>query len=113
MYKQFAQDLRLARRKAGFTQYDLAHLLDIQQAKVSDLEQGHKRPNLHEIVDLSLVYGRSFESFFSALLAERKDALQKRLERLPNLKRVTAHTFNRAGAIKRMKHRLKRPIDHG
>lgn len=109
MYTQFAQDLRLARRKAGYTQNDLAHLLAIQQAKVSALEQGTKRPSLEEIVDLSLVYGRSFESFFSSLLSERKTALQNRLERLPNLRRVTAHTYNRAGSLRRFKHRLKRP----
>lgn len=113
MYTQFAQDLRLARRKAGYTQGDVAHLLSVQQSKVSTLEVGSKRPTLEEILDLSLIYGRSFESFFSTLLSERKATLLQRLERLPNLRRTTAETYNRPGSLRRLKQLLRRPEDHG
>ncbi|MEM9010622.1 MAG: helix-turn-helix transcriptional regulator [Pseudomonadota bacterium] len=113
MRTQFAQDLRLARRQAGYTQDDLAHLLDSHQSLVSDLEQGRQRPNLEQIVDLSLIYGRSFESFFAALLAERQRRLIKRLATLPALPRPTAHTFNRSASLTRLRARLKQPPEHG
>ncbi|MCB2052416.1 MAG: helix-turn-helix transcriptional regulator, partial [Novosphingobium sp.] len=64
MNTQLALDLRLARRKAGFTQDDAAHLLGVRAPRLSVLEQGRKRPNLVQICTLSLIYGRSFESLF-------------------------------------------------
>ena len=45
MSSQFALDLRLARKKAGYTQDDLAHLLDTHQTVVSQLEHGKRRPS--------------------------------------------------------------------
>lgn len=113
MSTQFALDLRLARRKAGYTQADVAHLLSGHQSLVSDLELGRARPNLQQIIELSLVYGRSFESFFGALLAERQQALLKRLNRLPALKKPTADTFNRDRSLTLMRKRLESQLDHG
>ncbi|MFD1156818.1 helix-turn-helix transcriptional regulator [Roseovarius aestuarii] len=113
MSTQFAHDLRTARRKAGLTQDDLAHLLDTHQSAVSDLETGKQRPGLYEIIELSLIYGRSFESFFEEVLAERRKLLRRRLKTLPDLKKPTADTFNRASSLERMKERLKPPQDHG
>lgn len=100
MSTQFALDLRLARRKAGYTQGDVAHLLSSHQSLVSELEKGQRRPSLEQIIELSLIYGRSFESFFGTLLDERQQALQKRLKRLPEKKKQTANTFNRASSLK-------------
>jgi len=113
MSTQFAHDLRLARRKAGYTQRDVAHLLAGHQSLISELEQGQRRPSLEQIIDLSLIYGRSFESLFSELLAERQVAMQKRLERLPTLTKKTAHTFNRASSISRLQKRLASQIEYG
>jgi transcriptional regulator with XRE-family HTH domain len=113
MSTQFALDLRLARRKAGYTQGDVAHFLSSHQSLVSDLEQGRRRPSLEQIIDLSLIYGRSFESFFGALLDERQTALQKRLKRLPVLTKTTAHTFNRASSLSRLRRRLASQLEHG
>ncbi|MFO6466252.1 helix-turn-helix transcriptional regulator [Jannaschia sp. KMU-145] len=113
MSTQFALDLRLARRKAGYTQGDVAHLLSGHQSLVSDLEQGRRRPNLEQIIELSLIYGRSFESFFAELLTERQTTLQVRLGRLPEIRKPTAHTFNRANSLSRLKKRLASQIEHG
>jgi len=113
MSTQFALDLRLARRKAGYTQADVAHLLSSHQSLVSELEQGHRRPSLEQIIELSLIYARSFESFFGDLLAERQLALQDRLGRLPALGRDTAHTFNRTSSLARLKRRLASQLEHG
>ena len=114
MTTQFALDLRLARRKAGYTQRDIAHLLNVQQSAVSDLERGRNLPRLEEIIALSLIYGRSFESLFSELVKEAQTALHKRLANLPDNFRQYAGTLNREHSLKRLKRSLevKHP-DHG
>ena len=113
MSSQFALDQRLARKKAGYTQDDLAHLLDSHQTVVSQLEHGKRRPSLTEIIDLSLIYGRSFESFFAEVMAERRKHLSVRLSTLPAPGRKTMSTFNRPGSLTRMKRRLADDTDHG
>ena len=113
MSTQFALDLRLARRKAGYTQGDVAHLLSTHQSVVSDLEHGKANPSLEQIVELSLIHGRSFESFFAELVSGRKAALLRRLKSLPKLSKATAHTFNRASSLAKLKRRLLEPPDHG
>ncbi|MEM6496261.1 MAG: helix-turn-helix transcriptional regulator [Pseudomonadota bacterium] len=113
MSTQFAQDLRLARRKAGYTQGDVAHLLASHQSIISDLEHGKARPSLDQIVDLSLIYGRSFEAFFGQLISERQKQLKRQLRTLPDLERATAHTFNRPASLERLERRLAKPPNHG
>ena len=113
MSTQFALDLRLARRKAGFTQDDVAHLLAIHQSAVSDLEQGKARPSLDQIIELSLIYGRSFESFFALVMAERRAHLSRQLRSLPALSKPTAHTFNRESSLAKLGRRLADLPDHG
>lgn len=113
MSSQFALDLRLARKKAGYTQDDLAHFLDSHQTVVSQLEHDKRRPSLEEIIDLSLIYGRSFEAFFAEVMAERKKRLSVRLASLPAPGRKTMSTFNRPGSLARLKRRLAEGQDHG
>lgn len=113
MSTQFALDLRLARRKAGFTQKDIANLLCSHQSLVSDLERGKERPTLEQIIELSLIYGRSFESFFAELIEDCQTRLLKRVERLPTARKRTAHTFNRSGSLKRLKRRLNNINEYG
>jgi len=113
MSTQFALDLRLARKKAGYTQEDVAHLLAAHQSVVSDLEHGKLRPSLTQIIELSLIYGRSFESFFAEVMAESKEHLTVRLASMPSPVRNTAHTFNRPGSIVRLKRRIADTSEHG
>lgn len=101
-----ALDLRAARRKAGYTQDDVAHLLGHHQSHVSDLEQGHERPKLEEIVELSLIYGRSFEVLFDDVMAESRVALLERLETLPPGGTVSVATFNRSRSLRKLRRRL-------
>lgn len=112
MTTQFSLDLRLARRKAGYTQDDLSHLLSVQQSLISDLEHGKDRPSLEQIIDLSLIYGRSIESLFDMLMAERRGALADRLSDLPDLSNATVHTFNRDSSLQRLEERLTEADDH-
>ena len=106
MSTEFALDLRTARRKAGFTQGDIAHLLDHHQSRVSDLEQGRERPTLEQIVTLSLIYGRSFESLFGEVLDEGRQSLTTRLGTLPPSGLGLASTYNRKSSIRKLKRRL-------
>jgi transcriptional regulator with XRE-family HTH domain len=111
MSTEFALDLRLARRKAGYTQRDIAHLLDAHQTLVSDLERGRQVPTLQQIVTLSLIYGRSFESLFSELMGTAREKLQKRIVRMPVGVRSYVGTFNRDASIERLAHRLADEFD--
>jgi transcriptional regulator with XRE-family HTH domain len=106
MATEFSLDLRAARRKAGFVQSDIAHLLASHQSAVSDLEQGRRLPTLNEIIKLSLIYGRSFESLFSMIMAQSKKDLRKRARTLPKDVRSYVGTFNRSASIERMRDRL-------
>ena len=65
MTTQFALDVYLARIKSGYTQSDVAHLLEISRVTISRFERGTSEPSLQDILGLSLIYGRSFESFFA------------------------------------------------
>lgn len=107
MQTEFALDLRLARRKAGYTQRDIAHLLGAQQALVSDLERGRVLPSIEQIVSLSLIYGRSFESLFSELMQSAKSALRERVKHMPIGVRSYVGTFNRDTSLQRLERRLE------
>lgn len=111
MSTEFALDLRAARRKAGFTQGDIAQLLSSHQSYISDLEQGRLQPTLLQIISLSLIYGRSFESFFSRVMGDCQKHLTARLASLPP-GGDTAGTFNRDTSIKKLEQRLK-TMKHG
>jgi transcriptional regulator with XRE-family HTH domain len=106
MSTEFALDLRLARRKAGLTQRDIAHLLGAHQTFVSELERGRRVPTLAQIVTLSLIYGRSFESLFAGLMKSARDKLRKRIVRMPRGVRSYVGTFNRDASIERLARRL-------
>ncbi|SDL26476.1 helix-turn-helix transcriptional regulator [Aliiruegeria lutimaris] len=107
MTTEFALDLRAARRKAGYVQGDVAHLLGMHQSTVSELETGRKLPTLTQTVTLSLIYGRSFESLFAAVMKEARRDLKKRLRGLPKNVRDHPGTLNRKASIDRLRQRLK------
>ena len=113
MSTQIALDLRLARRKAGYTQDDLAHLLSTQQSAVSALEHGTECPTMEQIMSLSLIYGRSFESYFAEVMENSHARIMQRLGSLPDPGEDTANTFNRPASLERLKRRLAKYEDHG
>ena len=114
MSTEFALDLKVARRKAGFTQNDLAHLLGSHQAHISELERGLIGPTLEQIVTLSIIYGRSFSGLYATLLAEARDQLRVRILEMPEGGRSYVGTFNRETSIERLARRLAdENADHG
>jgi transcriptional regulator with XRE-family HTH domain len=102
MSTEFALDLRLARRKSGYTQRDTAHLLGLNRSKLSLLETGQRLPSLVQICTLSLIYGRSFESLFGAIMDEARSALRTRILTLPDTTRKYAGSMNRTHSIDRL-----------
>ena len=113
MTTEFALDLRLARRKAGLTQRDCAHLLAIHPGTLSTLEHGSRLPTVMEICTLSLIYGRSFESLFAGIMREARLDLLRRLETISETARQCVATMNRDVTLTRLRQRLQAELaDH-
>jgi transcriptional regulator with XRE-family HTH domain len=106
MSTQFALDLRLARRKSGLTQCDVAHLTGSDQATIAKLENGKRMPSVPQVCLFSLIFGKSFESLFAEQLNEAGQQLQANLPGLPANGPVTPATFNRESSLKRLERRL-------
>lgn len=107
-------DLRLARRKAGFTQRDCAHLLDIPQSRLSAFEKGQLLPSVKQLVQLALIFGRNFDNLFEQLERQARMKIKTRLSSLPKNIRHYVGTFNRASSIDRLTERLNRKSsEHG
>jgi transcriptional regulator with XRE-family HTH domain len=114
MTTQFALDLRLARRKGGLTQREVAHLLAFDPAKLSYLENGRRRPSLIQVCTLSLIFGRSFESLFGEIMDQARRDIIERLKSIPARVRRCAATLNRETTLTRLEHRLLAELaDHG
>ncbi len=107
MSSDFALDLRVVRRQAGYTQADVASLLGVHQSHVSDLEHGRILPSLAEIVSLSLVFGRSFESLFGEIMRTARQDISERLASIPATVREYVGTFNREASLKKLARRLE------
>ena len=106
MITEFALDLKVARRKAGLSQQDCAHLLEVHPSKISLIEHGKAMPSVRDICTLSLIYGKSFESLFSVIMAEVTDALRDRMTTLPECPRQWLPKFNRQNTLNNLAARL-------
>jgi len=106
MLTEFAQDLRLARRKSGLSQKEVASLLAIDQSTFSDLERGEKPPSVQQVCQFMLIFGRNFRSLFEEIVAAIKPDLQVRLESFPSKIRPRIAAGNRAHSIRQLGQRL-------
>ncbi len=106
MSKQFAFDLRLARKKSGLMQRDVAQLLGVAQATLSDLENGRYRPSIEHICTLSLIYGRNFEHLFAEVLNEAREHLRCRIEETPHISSDGAEGLRRDATLQKLEERL-------
>lgn len=106
MSKQFAFDLRLARKKSGLMQRDVAQLLGVGQATLSDLENGRYRPSVEQLCTLSLIYGRNFEQFFAETLDQAREHLRARITDIPVSGGDGAENLRRETTLQRLEERL-------
>ena len=104
MITEFALDLRHARRKSGLSQREVAFLVNISQSTYSRFEQGTLTPTVEQLCLLSLVFGRSFVSYFEAITRSLKPALRQRFSELPKKAQPRIRVFNRARTLKRLRH---------
>lgn len=108
---QFSLDFRAARRNAGLSQADCAHLLGADPGSISAIELGRRLPTLTQIICLCLVFGRSFESLFAELMGQARRDILERLGTLPATVRVTASNRNRDATLARLGQRLVAEIE--
>lgn len=106
MSTQFGLDLRLARRKSGFTQSDVAQLIDSHQSTIAALENGKWLPTIEQICLFSLIFGRSFEGLFAELLEEGRAHLRRNLPRLAETQDGHAMANNRDASLQKLERGL-------
>ena len=107
MTTQFSLELRVARKNAGLTQYDVAHLLSTKQSNISRFEKGSRMPSQEQLIKLSLIYGKAFENLYAEMVHDARRALLNQLETLPHEKSGrTSSTFNRPETLERLRERL-------
>lgn len=111
MTNEFALDLKVARRKSGFTQEDCAHLLGVHPSKISLLESGKALPSITDICALSLMYGRSFESLFSVFMKNAYRLMRERVKTMPKAPERWLGSFNRRNTLSSLADRLETLTD--
>lgn len=99
-------DLRLARKRSGLSQRDVARLMEIDQTTYSAFERGRTAPDLEQICMLSLVFERSFLSLFELMIEEVSPRLLERVSALPQAKPKGPRLETR----ERHLHRLQRAL---
>ena len=112
MIDDFSLTLRAARRKAGLSQSDCAHLLSVHPSKVSLWENGKARPSVIQICHLTLIYGVPFEVLFGSILVDARRTLKERLADIPEAPRRWLGRFHRDNTLRALEHRLTTVSDN-
>lgn len=107
METRFAVDFKVARRRSGLSQADVAHLLGVSRTRVSKLECGHAAPSAEELAVLSLIYSQSFLALGSAAMPALVQALQTRLQDLPNLESYASGRSVKSQTLNSLSKRLE------
>jgi len=108
----FSQCLAGARRKAGLSQVDCAHLLGMSQSRMSRLELGHAKPTVSDLVGVALLFGRSMELMVEPMFQEYATQIHKRLFDLPETNTGWLGQFARNNALAKLEARVDRIIAH-
>lgn len=84
MFDEFIFDLKAARKTSGLSQADCGHLLGVSNHVISQIERGKRLPTVMEICALSVIYGKSFESFYSEVFRQVHKTVESALTKLPD-----------------------------
>lgn len=109
MNTEFSLDLRHTRRKSGLSQKEVAFLLEINQSTYSAFERGTSKPSTEQLCALSLIYGKSFQSFFEQFKEDIKPKLANQLSNLPKRTGSSIRLYNRQCTLDRLAERLNSP----
>lgn len=107
MHKEYALDLKVARRNAGFTQADLAHLLGLDECVISRTETGKRTPTITEMCKLSLIYGKTFENLFHGIMKDARSDLFAKIVSIPDAPLNARGSFNREKTLDALMERLE------
>ena len=83
MFDEFICDLKIARKRSGLTQAECGHLIGVSADVVGQIERGLRLPTMREIIGLSLIYGKTFESFFEEFLGLIREEMIGALKEMP------------------------------
>ena len=61
--RKLGQELQLARTKRGFTQAEVAKILDVARTTITAIEKGERRIKPNELIKLARAYGRQVNDF--------------------------------------------------
>ena len=106
MDTSFALDLKVARRKAGLAQEDLAHLLGVDKSTISKIERGVRPIMLPDLCALAFIYGKRTDQLLAPFWPDAAADLAARLHTIPTPKSQWVSTFNRQRTLKGLADRL-------
>ncbi|WP_197917297.1 helix-turn-helix domain-containing protein [Thiosulfatihalobacter marinus] len=107
MFENFIFDLKVARKKSGLTQADCGHLIGSSKNVISQIELGQRVPTVSELCSLSLIYGRSFDSFYADTLRKVRKDLASKLKSMPSEPKGWPGSFARRRTLARLTSRLE------
>lgn len=110
--QEFPQRLLEARRKAGFSQIDCAHLLEVSQSHISRMELGHAKPSVTDLAGASVLFGKTMEILVEPMLVERALVIRRGLYDLPEPQSNWLGRFVRHNNLEKLEARVSRIIDH-
>ena len=63
LYESVGNQIKELRRKAGFSQDELATKLNKSRVSIVNIEKGRQRPSLHLLIELSMVFNVKLDEF--------------------------------------------------
>jgi transcriptional regulator with XRE-family HTH domain len=111
MSTKFANELRSARKKPGFTQRDLAHLIECHQSTIAAFEKGKSGPTIDQLIAVSVVFGRAFVAVFEELVETAREKLRRNILSLPDSAEWYSLRSRRNASIDDLGRRLKEAQD--
>lgn len=106
--QDFSRNLAEARKKAGLSQADCAHLLGVSQSHISHLERGYRTPSVTDLCGVAVLFGRSMEFMVEPLFRECAATIYGHLFDLPERRRGWFGQFVRTNALDNIEARLDR-----
>lgn len=107
MIYEYSLDLKVARRKSGLSQGDCAHLLGIDQPRLSKMEAGKSTPSIYELSILCLVFDTPASAVHDRILASLALALEERLGSMPDCPTNWPDRFNRSNTLNILAEKLE------
>lgn len=110
--QDFSHCLADARRKAGLSQADCAHLLGVSQSHISRLELGRAAPSVTDLCGVAVLFGRTMEFLVEPLFKDRAMTIRQRLFDLPEPRMGWLTQFTRTNALRNLEARVHRIAEH-